>query len=242
VLLIVLLVLLTATAMASVSLQATQGELRAAGNQRVGVQTQFASEAAMATTLAWVDATSLTGEFYTTHMLGWNAQPAPLMSVFGEPEISAGNRAFASRSQWQQQRSLLFETAPLTVRGGTVAGPAGAQVPDPIGSFGPLTQYVPGFQTATAPEALVDYVVDMYDCQLLPVTASAGSLINDIGSGVPAQFQVYCVVTSRGRSYVPTAGALTRSWTLAGGAVYVARRFSAAQDSRGTLISPPILQ
>jgi hypothetical protein len=241
VLLIVMLILLTTTAMASVSLQATQSELRAAGNHRVGVQTQYASEAGMVTTMAWVSATSLTGAFYTTHLDVWDKQAAPIMHKFGEPAIVDSNR-MANRTQWLQQRSLPFETAPLSVAGGVMARDGlTTPAPDLFGSFGPRTQYVPGFQTSTAPSALVDYVVDMYDCQRLPVMATAGSLINDLGSGVPAQFQVYCVVTSRGRSYVPGAGGLTRTWGD-GADAYVAARFSAALDSRGTLITPPILQ
>jgi len=209
------------------------------------VQTQYAAEAALSTTLAWVDGTSLSGTFYSSQLKTWaDAAAAPTMRFFGEPEIAVGNRAWANRTRWEQQRLFLptYETAPLTVAGGVVASPSTAQPVDEIGSFGPRTAYLPGFQSTaqTAAPLMVDYVVDMYDCQQLPVTATPGSQINQTGSGVPQQLQFYCVITARGRSYLP--GAATKVWTLAGANTYAASRFSAAHDARGSLITPPILQ
>jgi hypothetical protein len=243
--LVVMLILLTATAMAAISLQATQSELRAAGANRVALQTQYVAEAAMSTSLSWIDSTSVAGTFYTVQLKGQNALPNPPdMALFGEPPIGT-NRAWANRTRWEQQRELIdYVTAPLTAPGGLVKRPtAGTQIADPIGTFGPRAAYVPGQQreTAMGPDQIVDYVVDLYDCQQLPVTASAGSQVNQTGSGVPQQFQFYCVVTARGRSYLN--GAATKVWDLdaANTRHYTASRFTAAHDARGTVVTPAIL-
>jgi hypothetical protein len=248
VMLVVMLILLTATAMGGVALQATQHEVRAAGYNRLAVQTQYVAEAAMSTTLAWIDATSLNGSFYQNQLRVWGTgtHPTPEMWRFGEPEISTTNRAWANRTQWEQQIAY-FEpaggqsgvgTAPLTVPGGAVQG--GNFATDAIGTFGPKSAYTPGAErTDIAPATMVDYVVDLYDCQQLPVTASAGSQVNQGGNALQ-QVQFYCVITARGRSY--SAGASTQTWTLPGTTnTYQPSRFQSTHDCRGTVITPPIM-
>jgi hypothetical protein len=117
---------------------------------------------------------------------------------------------------------------------------------DPLGTFGPSSAFVPGAEHPALPPppaGLVDYVVDLYDCQQLPVTASPGSQVNQTGSSGLTQAQFYCVVTSRGRAYVPSADtdSATKTWSLSGGRTYTPSRFMAAHDARGTIVTPPIL-
>jgi hypothetical protein len=239
VMLVVMLILLTATAMAAVSLQSTQYELRASGYNRAAVQTQYVSEAAAVTTLAWVDAASMDKSF-TKHMAAWNAIPDnqsslwPNVRQFGEPKLTATNRINASRTQWIQQQKLTgFSGAPISRPGSTVG------VVDPVGTFGPRSGYVPGVLDENAPNADADYVVDMYDCRQLPNTGTAGSQVNQGGSGTLHEVQFYCVVTARGGAFVP--GAPTTSWTFQDIA-YQVRRFTMAHDARGAILTPPIIQ
>src|SRR5262245_52969481 len=99
VMLIVLLILLTATTLAATSLQTTQYELRSSGYNRAAVQTEYVSEAAAATTFAWVDATAMDRSFML-HLQAWNAQGGPDLGYFGEPPLAAEHRLNANRTQW----------------------------------------------------------------------------------------------------------------------------------------------
>jgi len=244
VMLVVLLILLTATTLAATSLQTTQFELRSSGYNRAALQTEYVSEAAAATTLAWIDATALDGSL-KSHIQGWNAQlTGPAMGLFGEPDVRTDNRADANRTQWTQQRVL---TTNITMPPITVAGYTRQNFVDPIGTFGPRSTYVPGVQNPNSAET--DYVVDLYDCRRLPPGATPGYQINQGGSGTQKYYQLYCVVTSRGRAYVPYPGgsapAPTKKWTIPNGGVngeYVVNRFTMAHDSRGAVITPPMPQ
>lgn len=232
VLLIVMLILLTATTMASISLQATQFELRAAGQSRSALQTQYVSEAAMTTTMSWVDATSL-DRGIMTHIDSWNSKAdAPDTTWFGEPKLTTGNRIDASRTQWIQQAGLSAVTVPPITRTGASN--------DPVGTFGPKIAYTPGVENRGAVGAPADYVVDLYDCRRLTGTGSPGSRVNQGGSGAIREMQLYCVITARGRSFVE--GGLQKRWSNSNGAVYEVNRFAMAHDSRGTLVTPPIVQ
>jgi hypothetical protein len=234
VMLVVMLILLTATALAGISLQATQYELRAAGFDRTATQTQYVSESAMATTLSWIDATSLDGSIMN-HIGLWNDGLQPDVSMFGEPVLTPANRQDANRTQWSQQARL----TPVTIPPITVTGADN----DTIGTFGPKSSYHPGAEVSTTNAALSDYVVDMYDCQRLPGGGTPGSQVNQTGSGTIRVFQLYCVVTSRGRSFLfgPAFTGKTKVWQTATLAPYNVNRFSMAHDSRGTIVSPPIV-
>jgi hypothetical protein len=239
--LIVLLILLTATALATTSLQTTQFELRSAGYNRAAVQMQYVSEAAAMNTIAWVDATALDGSFLTRQLRPWKeAKVAPTMALFGEPEVPTDNLALANRTVWSQQSALTTLTLPPI----TNAGYAQGNFTDPIGTLGPRSTYQAG---APMNDNTTEYVVDLYDCRQLPNTASVGFQVNQGGSGTIPSFQWYCVVTSRGRAFVPDPGGSkvtpTKAWTLVGGAAngYVVNRFTMAHDSRGTIITPPII-
>lgn len=248
VMLVVLLILLTATTLAATSLQATQFELRSSGYNRAALQTEYISEAAAMTTMVWVDTTSLDRSFLR-HLEAANLKTLspPPMSRFGEPDILSDNRANANRTQWVQQ-SLL--TGSVTLPPITQAGfsNADATFTDPVGTLGPRSAYVPGIQNPE--DASINYVVDMYDCRQIANTSSVGYQINQGGSGTMRYFQYYCVVTSRGRSYVPypaggAAGQRNKTWsinTAAGPANYIVNRFTMAHDSRGAIVTPPISQ
>lgn len=236
VMLIVMLILLTATALAGISLQATQYELRAAGFDRSSTQTQYVSESAMATTLSWIDAISLDGAIMQ-HIGTWDIPNlAPDVTMFGEPTLTPSNRQDANRTQWKQQSRLTAVTLPPITMPGSDN--------DPIGTFGPKSAYHPGTEDINIADAtLSDYVVDLYDCRRLTGAGTPGSQVNQTGSGTIRQFQLYCVVTARGRSYMfgDFAGK-RKTWQTATGANYLVNRFSMAHDSRGTIVSPSIVQ
>lgn len=244
VMLIVLLILLTATTLAATSLQTTQFELRSSGYNRAAMQTQYVSEIAAQTTLAWVDATALDGSL-KTQMTAWNTAGSPDMALFGEPVLNDTTRWNSTRTQWKQQEVLgTVGTPPLTQAGYSNSAKT---FTDPVGTFGPRSAYVAGIQPGPTDPNIVDYVVDMYDCVQLPNSAAAGYQINQGGSGVARQVQYYCVVTSRGRAYVPyptaTTSQPTKRWSVAGKTTtvdYIVNRFTMAHDSRGTLVTPPM--
>ena len=249
VMLIVLLVLLTATALATAALQGTQFELRSSGYNRAAVQMEYVSEAAATNTVAWIDAISPIGRLTSQLSTG-----KPINALFGEPEIPTDNPRRANRTTWLQQAEwsgVPFPPITNADKGLVLNG-----VTDRLGTFGPRSAYIAGLETTTLAgdqtEALVrtNYVVDLYDCRELPNTASAGNQVNQGGSGTLKQVQYYCVVTSRGRSYVPrwsdptaltTGNKLPRkSWSIAGGTAYEPSRFTMAHDARGTIITPPV--
>lgn len=241
VMLIVLLILLTATTLAATSLQTTQFELRAAGYNRAALQTQYVSEAAAMTTLAWIDATTMDRSFLR-HLEAWDSGTPPRMALFGEPEILTSNTAHANRTQWVQQKVLTTITLPPI----TTAGHAEGALEDTLGTLGPRNSYVPGVQNGAGVNE-TNYVVDLYDCRPLSNTAASGFQVNEGGSGTIRYFQYYCVVTSRGRTYVPYPGGAvvppTKTWSVKSGAVeipFVVNRFTMSHDSRGTVITPPM--
>jgi hypothetical protein len=231
VMLVVMLILLTATTMAVVSLQTTQYELRASGYNRAAVQTQYVSEAGANTTIAWVDATSMDRSFLL-QLSAWSGS-APEMFKFGEPEVPTTNRASANRTMWLQQKRLTTVVMPPITQPGSTEGTT-----DVVGTLGPRSNYVAGVEDSVN-AGVTDYVVDLYDCRQLPNTGSPGSQVNLGGSGTLREAQYYCVVTSRGRSYMP--GAPTKTWALPDGKSYTPNRFTMGHDSRGTIVTPPII-
>lgn len=240
--LIVLLIVLTATTLAATSLQSTQFELRNSGYNRAALQTQYVSEAAAMTSLAWIDATALDRSFME-HVNKWS-EITPNMAMFGEPEILTSNPAAANRMQWVYQQSLANVSIPPI----TFPGYQQGAFTDVYGSLGPSSTYVPGNQMDDNVVG-TNYVVDMYDCRRLSNTATAGYQVNQGGSGTLQYFQMYCVMTARGRTYVPYAGAAaarpTKTWTVRGGSTdvaYLVNRFTMAHDSRGAVITPPMIQ
>jgi hypothetical protein len=240
--LIVLLIVLTATTLAATSLQSTQFELRNSGYNRAALQTQYVSEAAAMASLAWIDATALDRSFMQ-HVNKWE-DVAPSMTQFGEPEILASNRANANRMQWAYQQGLTNVVMPPLSYTGYTKG----AFEDKYGSLGPRSTYVAGNQMEDGVLS-TNYVVDLYDCRRLSNTAAAGYQVNQGGSGTMQYFQMYCVMTSRGRTYVPYASGAakktTKTWMIRGTPTdvqYIVNRFTMAHDSRGTVITPPMVQ
>jgi hypothetical protein len=241
VMLIVLLIVLTATTLAATSLQSTQFELRNSGYNRAALQTQYVSEAAAMASLAWIDATAMDRSFMQ-HVNKWaDSGLTPSMAQFGEPEIPRTNPASANRLQWVTQESLTANTIPPL----TYANYAKGAYSDPYGSLGPRSTYVAGNQMEDNVVSS-NYVVDLYDCRRLANTAAAGYQVNQGGSGTIQYFQLYCVVTSRGRTFVPYAAGAptkpTKTWSINGSVPYVVNRFTMAHDSRGAIITPPMIQ
>ena len=240
--LIVLLIVLTATTLAATSLQSTQFELRNSGYNRAALQTQYVSEAAAVASLAWIDATALDRSFMQ-HVNKWS-DVTPRMAQFGEPEILVANPASANRMQWVYQEALTDVTMPPI----TYAGYQRGAIEDKYGSLGPRSTYVAGNQMDDNVVG-TNYVVDLYDCRRLSNTAAAGYQVNQGGSGTMQYFQMYCVLTSRGRTYVPypsgSATKPTKTWTIRGGTgdiPYLVNRFTMAHDARGAIITPPMIQ
>jgi|GEM_PF-3913574 len=241
VMLIVLLIVLAATTLAATSLQSTQFELRNSGYNRAALQTQYVSEAAAMASLAWIDATALDRSFMQ-HVNKWeDSGVTPKMSLFGEPEILKSNTANANRMQWVSQETLTTKAIPPLSYPNYQKG----DYIDRYGSLGPRSTYIAGNQME---DNLVstNYVVDLYDCRRLANTAAAGYQVNQGGSGTIQYFQLYCVVTSRGRTYVPYAQGApkkpNKTWTVNGSDTYVVNRFTMAHDSRGAVITPPMIQ
>lgn len=230
VMLVVMLIMLTLLSIAAISLQAIQFDVRAAGNDRAALQTQYIAEAAMVTTVSWVDATSLDRSLLT-HIGAWNDTAEPEMRWFAEPSLTASNRQDANRTQWIQQEKLSKVTLPPL----TVAG-----VDDPVGTLGPRASMHPGVQERTdADKAVADYVVDMYDCRRLTGVGSPGSQVNQGGSGTIKEMQLFCVITARGRSFV--WGGADKTWKTSDNKEYKVNRYTVAHDTRGTIVSPPIV-
>jgi len=242
VMLIVLLIVLTATTLAATSLQSTQFELRNSGYNRAALQTQYVAEAAAMASLAWIDATSLDRSFM--RHVEQMSEDVPSMSQFGEPEIIRTNAANANRLQWVYQQALTTNTVPPL----TFPGFQNATFTDAYGTLGPRSTYVAGIQMNDNVVG-TNYVVDLYDCRRLANTGTVGYQVNQGGSGTIQYFQLYCVVTSRGRTYVPYPGGAaarpTKTWTIRGVSTdvpYVVNRFTMAHDSRGAVITPPMVQ
>jgi hypothetical protein len=171
---------------------------------------------------------------FMKHLRSWNSQLPPDYLPFGEPRLNVNttNRLNANRTQWRQQAALTTVVMPPITQPGSSVGTT-----DPVGTFGPRSKYVAGVQDPLNGGA-TDYVVDLYDCRQLPNTATVGSQVNQGGSGKLQQVQFYCVVTSRGRAFVP--GAPSKTWTM-GSQNYIVNRFTMAHDARGTIVTPPIM-
>jgi hypothetical protein len=253
--LVVMLILLVATALASISLQTTQGELRAAGSNRIAMQTQYIAENALVSTLAYVDSMAADGSFACGFLSVRNPPAPPPMYVYGEPEIPTTSSFFTRRTQWSSQavylpvdtagKAIAQNIAPLTLPG------AIGLVTDALGTLGPQSAYRPGdgaaFRWAStnnmvAAAAAADYVVDLYDCKEMPAAAAVGMQVTGQTSSQVVNHQYYCVLTARGRAFLPNG--LTKTWDLTYNgafptALYTVNRFGSAHDARGTIVTGP---
>jgi hypothetical protein len=244
VMLVVMLVLMIATASAAVAVHTTQSELQAAGEERVALQSRYASEAAMMTTISMIDMLGDSGQWLDVWR-EWNKIPAPQMYRYAEPEIDPGNRHQAVRTTLGQETRLQSTTevpplnGPQAASGGSGGGGSGggsgsggtsSGVPlDTLGSFGPRQAY------GLPPEG---YVVDVTDCAIAPSGHTPGAPVGG-GSGSLKIVQFYCVLTARAHIQLPGATA-SRNWTF-GGFTYAQDPYTSEHDSRATILTPQMI-
>jgi hypothetical protein len=237
-----MLIIMVATTTASISVANTQSESRGVGRERMAMHARYASEAAMTTTVAWLDTV---GNGLSAAWRDWKLEDPPELRGHGERPISgafSGQRhdAFVLRLSMQAPQidgvQPVSEAEPYSSSsggaggaggaggtsggaggaGGATPGPAG---PDYRGSFGPLQAYAPD-----------PYVLDATDCFLAPPQPGEPA-------GQRTTGRYYCVVTVRGRINVPDS--LGRTFTFDG--LDVTTSISgAAHDSRATILTPTI--
>lgn len=243
--LVVMLILMIATASAAISVHTTQSELLAAGEERIALQSRYASEAAMMSTISMIDMLGGTGQWLDVWR-AWNALPTPQMYRYAEPEIDPGNRHQAVRTTLAQTTSLQSTiempplSAPQAASGGTSGGSGGAggtggsggssgMAPDLLGSFGPRQAY--GLPAE-------GYVVDVNDCAVAPSGHTPGAPVAG-GTGSLKIVQFYCVLTARAQIQLPGA-ATARNWTF-GAFTYAQDPFMSEHDSRATILTPQMI-
>jgi hypothetical protein len=246
VMLVVMLILMLATASAAVSVHTTQSELQAAGEERIALQSRYASEAAMMSTISMIDMLGDSGQWLDVWR-EWNKLPAPQMYRYAEPEIDPGNRHQAMRTSLGQETRLQTSTeiaplnGPQSASGGSgggggsggsggTGGSSGSGVPlDTLGSFGPRQAY------GLPPEG---YVVDVTDCAIAPAGHTPGAPVGG-GTGSLKVVQFYCVLTARAHIQLPGAAAV-RNWTF-GAFTYAQDPYTSEHDSRATILTPQMI-
>ena len=226
-LLVIMLIIIITTAAAAVSVQNTTSEARVAGRELMMIHARYSSEAALATTIAWLDIIGGTPDFLNLWE-SWAAMAPPEMRVYTaghsiEPDAS---RHMAARSMQPVQMMLPHIVEPISRA--SIADP----IPDATGSFGPRQVYEPE-----------PYVVDLTDCLLAPAALSPGNQTNATTSGqTPKQF--YCVLTVRGRLSVPAVGGVAmgagKFWSP-GGSDTIQDRSGVAHDARASVLTPAML-
>lgn len=242
VMMVVLLVLMVATASAAVSIRATQSEIQSAGQNRLAVQAHYASEAAMTSMFAYVDALGPAQlcDFWSNA----SRLDPPVMAKYGEPEIAPASRRFASRA-WAAnlagiqnpnlERPVLSNAvaSPNSGSGGTGAsggggGSSGSSGSDILGSFGPRQAY------GLAARADDAFAIDFTDCFEAPASMNAGAQLN----GQPTEKRFFCTLTAHARMQMSSSVG-TRVWTF-GSVEYRQDPVVRGHDSRATILTPPI--
>jgi hypothetical protein len=262
--LVVMLVLMVATASAAVSVGTVQSEIQAAGHDRLALQTGYVSEAAMMSTITWIDMLGESGQWLQT----WESWQTtrPTMSFYAEPAIQNGTAARTTMKQQDVLETNDLEVSPLNEAvdppssgsggsggtggtGGTGgasgagsggSGGGGSEV-DTVGSFGPRQKYgIPA----------EGYVVDINDCMLAPAAAVPGSPVGG-GPGSLRVRQFYCTLTARGRLFSydfenTPANQTTREdherrWTFGTNTTYDQPMYGASHDSRAMIVTPQMI-
>jgi hypothetical protein len=240
VMMVVLLVLMVATASAAVSIRSTQSEIQSAGQNRLAVQSQHASEAAMNSMFAYVDKL---GPQLCQLWDYANSQLPPPMAMYGEPEIDSASRRNAART-WafnlaglqdpvRDERPALSNAMLSPNSGGTGAssgggGSGGSSSDDLLGSFGPRQAY------GLPPRADDAFAIDFTDCLEAPASMNAGSQLN----GPRTEMRYFCTLTAHARLQTSSA-ASTRVWTF-GSVEYRQDPLVRGHDSRATILTPAI--
>jgi len=220
--LIVLLIIMVATAAATVSVSSTQSEMQATGQERIALQTRYVAETAIVATEAWLNGIGNAG--FEQFWNNWTAAgaAAPDMSHYPEPPYAAGTAARATMLE-QRALSLVAASEVPALTGEMVDDGDPATWEDPVGAFGPNQAY--------ALPADTGYVVDFVECPLAPAAMTPGS---PLGGGPGAARAHICTVTARGRLEVATD---ERQWTI-GATNFAQRVFASAHDSRAVVLTP----
>jgi hypothetical protein len=247
--LVVMLILMVATAAAAMSVQATQYELQAAGHERQALQTRYVSEAVMLTTVSWFDKVfdPVTGGGFTRFYDNCSRtddpddpddDPTPPLEMwrYGQPEVDVATHT-ACRMTWLGMRQIdpqsagQGEVSPVTlpVSPSQTVSP-GEATPDYLGSLGPRQAYHP--QLAFDPDDGPDFVAD-FVCR--PEIVEAGTVV--AGSTTTTRTRrYYCVVTARA-SIELQGSAASRSWEF-GAETFQQKMFSTYHETRMTLLTP----
>jgi hypothetical protein len=236
VMMVVLLILMVATASAALSIRTTQSEIQSAGQNRLAVQSHYASEAAMVSMFSYIDAlgSAQLCDFWANAA----TLPTPEMVAYGEPEI-IGSRRFASRA-WASNLAGIQDpntdhpvlsnavaTNPNSGSGGS-GGAGGSTGSDKLGSFGPRQAY------GLPPRADDAFAIDFTDCFEAPGSMNAGAQLN----GQPTEKRFFCTLTAHARIQMAAAVG-SRVWTF-GTVEYRQDPLLRAHDSRATILTPPI--
>jgi Tfp pilus assembly protein PilV len=260
VLLVVLLVIMMATASAMLALHTVLSELRASGNQRVALQTRGVADAAMVTTIAWIDLLGSTNQWLSTLEM-WRTNGPPDMGAYPEPAIDPIlTHGFASRTTMAAQRHLNIaaanEVGVVCNQGAGASGSGGsggsgsAGAGGGGGSGGSSSASGDGCDSSFDQANLVGsfgphpgyavsdvgYVVDITDCMLAPAALAPGSPLGGGSSYDVIAFN--CTVTARGRLEID---ATTRSWNYGSTPAYTQRVFESANDARATIVTPEMI-
>jgi len=256
--LVVLLIIMVTTSAAMLALHTVNSELRATGNQRLAQQTRGVADAAMVTTIAWIDLLGSTNQWLRTLEM-WRTNGPPDMGAYPEPAIDPiTTHGFASRTTMAAQRHLNIaaanEVGIVCNHGDGAAGSGGAGGAGGGGGSGGS-----GGSTSTSSDgcdspfdqanlvgslgpqqayAVPDdgYVVDITDCMLAPAALAPGSPLGGSSSYDVIAFN--CTVTARGRLDI-SAG--TRSWSYGSTPAYTQSVFASAHDARATIVTPEMI-
>jgi hypothetical protein len=223
--LVVMLILLVATASAAVSVQTTQSELHAAGHDRMALQARYAAEAALLATTTWIDDLGSSSKWEGL----WNdeqSKPPPIMNAFGEPNIpSIADRHFAIRLTQEQQEPQHAGEMVSIGPPGVITDPAPV---DLLGSFGPNQAYQP-----------TPFAVDLTDCVPAPAALTPGQPVTSSG---PTFVQYYCTLTAHGRVQINgAASGLARAWVY-DSVTFTQDAFMAAHDVRAMVLLPEVMR
>jgi hypothetical protein len=223
VLVVILLIIVITTAAAAVSIQNTTAEVRASGREMMMVQARYSAEAALVTTLTWID---ILDTNLSTLWAAWQTLPPPDMrrNTGGHLIINDASRYGAARVLQVVEEMIPMNVLPVSGHSGT----------DPTGSFGPNQVYEP------AP-----YEVDITECVRAPTTPGNQASQNQSNS-TPVRF--FCVLTVRNRLVITgggsqivwfNVGATSDDWPEPGEATQ--DRTGVAHDARATILTPTLL-
>ena len=235
--LVVMLLLMMGTAAAAMSVQATQYELQAAGNERQALQTRYVAETVSLTTVTWFDKVfdPNTGGGFTRFYDTCTSQAPPGMWRYGQPEVDTTTQS-ACRLSWLSMRAIdpqaSTEVGPLSTPVSiTQTVTQGQATPDYLGSLGPRQAYRPQLAFPD-PNLGPDFVTDIV-CR--PEVVEAGTVVAG-GTTTTRTRRYYCVVTARAGTQL-AAAAMNRSWSVSG-QTFAQNAFSTYHEMRMTLLTP----